>query len=83
MIDQPPKPAFPRKPERANGRLRYEALLDAAEHLLQREGPAALTIKRLAQEAGVPMASVYHFFPGPAAVPVGLAERYSLGFQEV
>ncbi|MCX7345659.1 MAG: TetR/AcrR family transcriptional regulator [Alphaproteobacteria bacterium] len=73
----------PRKPERANGRRRYEMLLDAAERLLVREGPDALTIQRLAKEAHVPMASVYHFFPSPAAVSVGLSERYLAGFGEL
>jgi AcrR family transcriptional regulator len=80
---QPPQSVRPRKPERANGRRSYEALLDAAEQLLMRDGPAALTIQRLAKEAGVPMASVYHFFPSPAAVSVGLSERYLAGFGEL
>jgi AcrR family transcriptional regulator len=73
----------PRKPQRANGLLRYEVLLDAAERLLISCGPDALTIQRLAVEAEVPMASVYHFFPGPAAVSIGLAERYLAGLAEV
>ena len=29
------------------------------------------------------MASVYHFFPGPAAVSIGLAERYLAGLADV
>jgi AcrR family transcriptional regulator len=72
----------PRKPIRANGRRRYEVLLDAAERLLLREGPGALTIQHLAQEAMVPMASIYHFFPDPSAVAVGLSERYLAGMSE-
>lgn len=81
--DPPHRPALPRKPQRANGRLRYEHLLDAAERLLVADGPDALTIQRLAQAAGVPMASVYHFFPGPSSVSIGLAERYLAGLAEV
>jgi AcrR family transcriptional regulator len=76
-------PAVPRRPERANGRRRYELLLDAAERLLAREQAAGLTIQKLAHEAGVPMASVYHFFPGPAAISVALSERYMTGFAEL
>jgi AcrR family transcriptional regulator len=71
----------PRRPVRANGRRRYELLLDAAERLLQRGGGEPLTIQRLAIEAGVPMASVYHFLPHPAAVSVALSERYLDGLE--
>jgi AcrR family transcriptional regulator len=80
--DSPRRDAAPRKPQRANGRLRYEVLLDAAERLLLRAGPSGLTIQKLAQEAGVPMPSVYHFFPGPIAVSIGLSERYLTGLSE-
>jgi AcrR family transcriptional regulator len=73
----------PRKPQRANGRRRYELLLDAAERLLAREYGLGLTIQQLAREAGVPMASVYHFFPGPVAVSVALSERYMAGFERL
>jgi AcrR family transcriptional regulator len=72
----------PRKPLRANGRAKYELLLDAAERLLPETGPAGLTIQKLALEAGVPMPSVYHFFPSPVAVSVGLSERYLAGLSD-
>jgi AcrR family transcriptional regulator len=74
-------PRAPRVPVRANGRLRYELLLDAAERLLQRGDLPALTIKALAQEAGVPMASVYHFLPHPDAVAIALSQRYLTGLE--
>ncbi len=74
---------LPRKPERANGRRRYEQLLDAAERLVERGGSAALTLQNLAREAAVPMASCYHFFPGPAAVSVALSERYFAAFGDL
>ena len=77
----PPRGAnLPRRPERANGVRRYEQLLDAAERLLTSESADDLTIQKLAREAGVPMASVYHFFPGPGAISVALSERYMAGF---
>ena len=71
--------AQPRRPARANGRARYAQLLDAAERLIGRHGTARLGIRNLAREARVPMASVYHFFPRPAAISVALAERYIEG----
>ncbi len=76
-------PPVARQPQRANGRLRYERLLDAAEQVLARDGASGLTIQKLAREAEVPMPSVYHFFPSPVAVSLALAERYMAGFQHV
>jgi AcrR family transcriptional regulator len=73
----------PRRPQRANGRLRYERLLDAAEAVLGRDGPQGLTIQNLAREAGVPTASAYHFFSGPVAVSLALSERYLAGFLDL
>ncbi len=63
--------------------VRCQKLLDVAEILLARAGSDALTIRTLAREAGVPMASVYHYFPGPVAVSLGLYDRYMAGFQEI
>lgn len=76
-----PEAMRPRAPVRANGRRRYELLLDAAERLLQRGSAEPLSIQRLAREADVPTASVYHFLPHPAAVSVALAERYLAGLE--
>lgn len=73
----------PRRPERANGQRRYEMLLDAAEKLLAKEDARGLTIQKLAREAGVPMASVYHFFPAPPAISIALAARYMAGFADL
>lgn len=72
----------PRKPQRANGRARYEALVASTEKLLQDEGIDSLSIKRIADAAGVPMASVYHFFPSPGAACIAVAESYLEGFAE-
>ena len=39
-----------------------DLILDTAERLLADAGPEALTVRRLAQEAGVPNSSIYHAF---------------------
>ena len=44
------------------------ALLDAAGELLHREGPAALTTRRLAQAAGTTTQSIYTLFGGKQAI---------------
>jgi AcrR family transcriptional regulator len=68
--------ASPRQPSRGRGLARYAALLDAAHDLLKREAPDAIGLYQIAERAGVPPASAYHFFPTKEAAYVGLAERY-------
>lgn len=59
------RPATPRKP-RAASQARIDSILDAARMLLATEGVAGLSIYSVAQRAGIPPSSVYHFF---ASVP--------------
>ncbi|MEE4964270.1 TetR/AcrR family transcriptional regulator [Pseudomonas alliivorans] len=56
--------AAPRKP-RARSQARIDSILDAARTLLASEG-ASLSIYSVAERAGIPPSSVYHFF---ASVP--------------
>lgn len=75
--------AGPRAPSRGRGVLRYTALLDATAELLQDEAPDAIGLYQIAKRAGVPPASVYHFFPTKEAAYVALASRCSDELLEV
>ena len=55
--------------------IRYDALIDATEALLQTEDPDEVGLYRIAEQAGVPPASVYHFFPTKEAAFTALAMR--------
>lgn len=55
--------------------LRYTALVDATETLLQTDNPDEVGLYRIAEQAGVPPASVYHFFPTKEAAFTALAMR--------
>lgn len=68
--------AVPRKPRRAAGKARYEALLDAAEAALATQRIGSIGLQDVADRASSPLASVYHYFPNISAVFVGLADRY-------
>lgn len=59
------RPAAPRK-LRAASQARVDSILDAARELLAVEGVASLSIYSVAERAGIPPSSVYHFF---ASVP--------------
>lgn len=65
-----------RRPLRARGIKRVEVLLDATEHLLAYTRNEDISLATIADEAGVPLPSVYHFFPNRNAVLVALAGRY-------
>ncbi|MBP0496151.1 TetR/AcrR family transcriptional regulator [Pararoseomonas indoligenes] len=77
------RPDTPRRPLRARGRSRYEALLDAVDALVRQGPPASISLQDVAREAGAPLASVYHYFPNSTAAFLGLAQRYHRFFEAV
>ncbi|MFK4810974.1 TetR/AcrR family transcriptional regulator [Devosia sp. ZW T5_3] len=68
--------SVPRRPLRARGVKRVEVLLDATEHLLAYSHNDDISLATIAEQAGVPLPSVYHFFPNRNAALVALAGRY-------
>jgi AcrR family transcriptional regulator len=77
--ETPTKRARPqglRRPSRGRGVVRYQALLEATEALLMEADPDVIGLYQIAEKAGVPPASVYHFFPTKEAAYQALAERY-------
>lgn len=73
----------PRAPSRRPGIIRYKALLDALELLLQSENLDDIGLYQIAKFARVPPASVYHFFPTKEAAFLALAQRYLDGFAQL
>ncbi|MFX0579035.1 TetR/AcrR family transcriptional regulator [Nocardia nepalensis] len=53
-----------------------QAILDAAETLLAEQGYAAATLKAMGERAGIPLASVYHYFADRSQVEAELAQRH-------
>jgi AcrR family transcriptional regulator len=58
-------------------------VLDAADRVLARDGAPAFTTTRIAAEAGVPIGSVYRFFPDKRAILEALALRYWSDFEDL
>ena len=75
--------ATPRLPQRASGRARFELLVDATDRLLSERDAGSISLYDIADVAAVPAASVYHFFPSPAAAFVALAQRYIAIFHDI
>ncbi len=71
-----------RRPRQHRSRERVRHILEAADQILSAEGFEALTVRRIAQVAGVPVGSIYQFFPDKAAVVDALAGTYIGEFDE-
>ena len=69
-------PAMRRSPRQERGRQRVGRILDAAEALLGEDGYEAVTTNQIAARAGVPIGSLYQFFPNKEAVVGAVAARY-------
>jgi len=67
----------PRKtPRQERSRATVEALLEATTDILSREGYTKLTTNRIAERAGVNIASLYQYFPGKDAIVAELRRRH-------
>ncbi len=58
-------------------------MLDAAARILAEGGYDALTTNRVAEAAGIPIGSLYQFFPDKQAVVAALTERYAATIQKL
>ncbi|MEU5589899.1 TetR/AcrR family transcriptional regulator [Streptomyces chrestomyceticus] len=58
------------------GQERRRAILDAAEALLAEQGYEAATLKAIGERAGIPTASMYHYFPDRHQVEAELLRRH-------
>ena len=63
-------------PIQARSRERLRRVLDAADEALAAEGANAFTTTLVAAQAGVPIGSIYRFFPDKEAIVEALAVRY-------
>ena len=60
---------LPKKsPRQARARATYDAILQAAAHILTEGGPTALTTNLVAERAGVSIGSLYQYFPSKEAI---------------
>lgn len=71
-------PKAGRKPAQARAKARVEALLEAAVFLIAQKGSEAMRMSDVASKAGVPIGSLYQYFPDKAALLLELAQIYNL-----
>jgi AcrR family transcriptional regulator len=66
-----------RQPRQERSRERVEDVLRAAMALIGEKGIAATTMRDIAAASGMPLATVYHYFPNKTAVIALLYQHYS------
>jgi AcrR family transcriptional regulator len=64
-----------RQPLQDRARRRVDRILDVTERLLAARDLEALTTAEIAERAGIPIGSVYQYFPSKEAILVALAAR--------
>jgi AcrR family transcriptional regulator len=70
-------------PTQARSRERLRRVLDAADDVLAAEGAEAFTTTRIAEVAGIPVGSVYRYFPDKEAIVEALALSYWSDFEDL
>ncbi len=76
------KPAAPRK-QQARSLERRKIILKATRTLLDDTVPAELSLYQVADKAGIPASSVYHFFPKVEALFAALVEEIFSEFETI
>ncbi|QND49621.1 TetR/AcrR family transcriptional regulator [Rhizobium lusitanum] len=81
----PEKPArieFRKQPKQERSIQRVDIILAAGAQLIAEKGVSAMKMTELAAVAGVPIGSVYQYFPEKAAIVTALFERHALLVQQ-
>jgi AcrR family transcriptional regulator len=64
-----------RSPSQARSRATYDAILEAAAQILERNGLDALNTNDVADRAGVSIGTLYQYFPDKHAILIAAAKR--------
>ena len=81
----PPKPdrvTFRKQPQQERSIQRVDAILSVAAKLIAEKGVSATKMTELASIAGIPIGSVYQYFPDKSAIVRALLDRHSNRIQQ-
>ncbi|MDH4441565.1 MAG: TetR/AcrR family transcriptional regulator [Rhizobium sp.] len=74
--------ALRKLPQQERSVQRLEAILDSAMSLVLEKDVSSVTMSEIAQRAGIPIGSLYQFFPQKAAVLKALHDRLSMEIED-
>jgi AcrR family transcriptional regulator len=64
-----------RSPQQARSRATWEAIVEAAAQVLERDGAAGFNTNAVAERAGVSIGTLYQYFPDKQAILAAAAKR--------
>ncbi|HEY2710476.1 MAG TPA: helix-turn-helix domain-containing protein [Caulobacteraceae bacterium] len=67
-----------RSPRQARSRATFEAIVEAASQILERDGAGAFNTNAVAERAGVSIGTLYQYFPDKQAILLAAARREPL-----
>ncbi|MFS8113298.1 TetR/AcrR family transcriptional regulator [Rhizobium jaguaris] len=80
--ETPDRIKFRKQPKQERSIHRVDVILSAAAQLIAEKGVSAMTMTELATAAGVPIGSVYQYFPEKAAIVTALFDRHAVLVQQ-
>ncbi|MGM4980003.1 MULTISPECIES: TetR/AcrR family transcriptional regulator [Rhizobium] len=75
--DSPAHTTFRKRPQQERSIQRVDAILAVAARLIAEKGVSAVKMTELATVAGIPIGSIYQYFPDKAAIVRALLERHA------
>lgn len=73
-----PRSRLKRLPQQERSQARFEAVLDSAMRLFAAQGYEAVSMREIARDAGLPIATLFSYFPTKLAIVREIWRRYSV-----
>ena len=77
LSSDPKKTRKPRVPKQERSQARLEAILDTSLQLIAANGYEAVSMREIARESGLPIASLYMYFPTKLSIAKEVWLRYT------
>src|SRR6516225_11427907 len=82
MLEIENKTQLKRKPRQERSQARFERILESSLHLFAASGYEGVSMREIAREAKMPIATVYQYFPMKLAIVREMWTRYTSAITE-
>ena len=76
-------PQNPKRPQQSRGLKRYQQILDVTEEMLVNQGYDAINTNAIAEQAGISIGTLYHYFADKASILTALLKRTYKEYESV